>query len=169
MNIEGFRGRLCREKRAVSLAPALLGKALLSDDELCTALQLDFDETEPVIVSFYELYGFLEKLVGLILAEGMSSLVLVRIKMPSAIPLPPVLIDERVGIFHEVDLESQCLADAGKDHIVIDTDFKLYSWSSGKNTFSVRHVTSSPNTLDEAQFDLLQSVILTLPAQLERI
>ena len=85
---EGFQGRLDAGMRKREIIPALLGNALFAEDELHIPLQLRFNEDLPLVISFYEYYRFLDRLVETVLRENIAPLVLVRVKMPAVIALP---------------------------------------------------------------------------------
>jgi hypothetical protein len=165
VTVEGFQGRLEPGRRTREVVPALLMKAPLQEDELHIPLQLRFNDREPVIVSFYEYYRFLDRLVTLALRQEWVRLVLVRVKMPSAIALPRSLLDARVSVFHDVTTESRELLANGTEHLCVDADFKLYSWSAGDNSFSIRWLSPSGRALDEATRGGIREVIETLPAK----
>ena len=104
MHTEGFSGQLDVGKRRCEIIPALLREVVLSEDELHIPLQFKFDERLPMVISFFEYYRFLDKLVTTVLAEKLADKILVRIKMPSTVPLPNSLLDVRVGIFYDLDI-----------------------------------------------------------------
>ncbi|WP_027669451.1 hypothetical protein [Rheinheimera baltica] len=164
MNTQGFIGSLDIQRRKPEVLPALLGNALLAEDELHIAMQLQFDERLPIVVSFYEYYRFLDRFVSTVLTHELAPRILVRIKMPSTIPLPCILLDARVAIFHDLDVESAELTARGLDHLCIDANFKLYSWSAGDNSFAIRFVSPRGHRLDSAALQQMQDVIATLPA-----
>jgi hypothetical protein len=105
--------------------------------------------------------------VGTVLQEGIAPLVLVRVKMPSVIPLPRSLLDARVAIFYDIEVESGELSARGTEHLCVDANFKLYPWSAGDNVFSIRWVSPAGNKLDGAALEKLRDVIGTLPANFE--
>ena len=164
---EGFRGRLEVARRRREIIPALLVNAPFTDDELHIPLQLRFDERLPLVISFHEYYRFLDRLVQTVLKEEIANLVLVRVKMPSVISLPPSLLDARVAIFFDVEVESGELSARGIEHLCVDADFKLYSWSAGDNAFSVRWVSPAGKRLDGTALERIREVIGTLPATFE--
>jgi len=165
--MEGFHGRLDIAKRRREFIPALLMKAPLKEDELHIPLQLRFNDRVPMIVSFYEYYRFLDRLVATVLQKDITRLVLVRVKMPAVIPLPRSLLDSRVAIFYDIDTESRELIARGSEHLCVDANFKLYSWSAGDNTFSVRWVSPVGRTLGKEALEEIREVIDTLPAIFE--
>jgi hypothetical protein len=164
---EGFQGRLEVGMRKREIIPALLGNALFAEDELHIPLQLRFDEDLPLVISFYEYYRFLDRLIQTVLRENIARLVLVRVKMPAVIALPPSLLDPRVAIFYDLAAESEELIARGTDHLCVDANFKLYSWSAGDNNFSIRWVSPTGNRLDDAALAKIREVIGTLPALFE--
>ena len=164
---QGFQGRLELALRKQEIIPALLMNAPLTDDELHIPMQLRFDEQLPLVVSFYEYSRFLDRLVGMVLQEDIARLILVRVKMPSAIALPRSLLDVRVAIFYDIEEESSALSARGTEHLCIDADFKLYSWSAGDNTFSIRWVSPASRKLDASALEKIRTVIATLPATFE--
>jgi hypothetical protein len=167
INTEGFHGQLEVSRRKREIIPALLGNALFSEDELHVPLQLQFNERLPIVISFFEYYRFLDRFVGTVLGEDIAPVILVRIKMPSVIPLPPSLLDTRVAIFHDLDIESDELSARGVDHLCVDANFKLYSWSAGNNRFAIKWVSPQGNRLDSEALEKIRSVIDTLPATIE--
>jgi hypothetical protein len=167
MSTEGFSGRLEVDKRKREILPALLKNAPFSEDELHVPLQLQFNEQLPIVISFFEYYRFLDKMVGAVLSASIARMILVRVKMPSAIPLPHSLLDGRVAIFHDIDVESDELRARGIDHLCVDANFKLYSWSDGDNCFTVKWVSPSGNRLRNDVLETIQDVIGTLPATAE--
>jgi hypothetical protein len=164
---EGFQGRLEVSLRKREIIPALLGNALFAEDELHIPLQLRFNEDLPLVISFHEYYRFLDRLIATVLRENIARLVLVRVKMPAVIALPPSLLDSRVAIFYDLAAESEELTARGTDHLCVDANFKLYSWSAGDNKFSIRWVSPAGNRLDDAALAKIRDVIGTLPATLE--
>lgn len=56
------------------------------EDELHIPLQLPFNEQQPIVISFYEYYRFLGRLVSTVLNERIAQLM--RVQMSSPIPLP---------------------------------------------------------------------------------
>jgi hypothetical protein len=167
MTTEGFFGRLDVDKRKREILPALLKNAPFNEDELHVPLQLQFNEQLPIVISFFEYYRFLDKMVGAVLSADIARMILVRVKMPSAIPLPHILLDSRVAIFHDLDVESDELSARGTDHLCVDANFKLYSWSDGDNCFSVKWVSPNGNILGSEMLEIIQDVIGTLPATAE--
>ncbi len=167
MLTEGFQGRLDLALRKHEIIPALLMNAPLSEDELHIPMQLRFDEHMPLVISFYEYYRFLDRLVGMVLEEGFATLVLVRVKMPSVIPLPRSLLDVRVAIFYDIDGESSALSARGREHLCVDADFKLYSWSAGDNSFAIRWISPAGRRLGAAALQKIRAVVETLPARFE--
>ena len=161
---QSFNGRLDLTKRRREFIPALLMKAPLKEDELHIPLQLNFNDRVPMIVSFYEYYRFLDRLVITVLQRDIVRLVLVRVKMPAVIPLPRSLLDARVAIFFDIDTESRELVARGTDHLCVDANFKLYSWSAGDNSFSIRWVSPAGRMLEEGVLEDIREVIETLPA-----
>ena len=163
---EGFQGRLEVGKRQSQreIIPALLGNALFAEDELHIPLQFRFNEKLPLVISFFEYYRFLDRLVGTVLRENIAQLVLVRVKMPAVIALPPILLDARVAIFFDLDVESQELSACGTEHLCVDANFKLYSWSAGDNAFAIRWVSPAGNRLGDDALAKIREVIETLPA-----
>jgi hypothetical protein len=161
---EGFHGRLDLAKRKREIIPALLMKAPLREDELHIPLQLQFNDREPMIVSFHEYYRFLDRLVVTALRQEVVRLVLVRVKMPAVIPLPRSLLDARVAIFYDVNAESRELIARGVEHLCVDANFKLYSWSAGDNSFLIRWVSPSGRRLGEAALKEIHDILETLPA-----
>ena len=139
---EGFHGQLDVAKRKREIIPALLVNAPYTEDELHIPLQLRFDERLPLVISFYEYYRFLDRLVGTVLQEDIARLILVRVKMPAVIPLPRSLLDARVAIFYDIDAESGELSARGTEHLCVDANFKLYPWSAGDNRSSRRYAVS---------------------------
>ena len=164
---EGFQGILEMGKRKREILPALLGNALFAEDELHLPLQLRFNEDLPLVISFYEYYRFLDRLIETVLRENIARLVLVRVKMPAVIALPPSLLDPRVAIFYDLAAESEELIARGTDHLCVDANFKLYSWSAGDNNFSIRWVSPAGNRLDDGALTKIRDVIDTLPATCE--
>jgi hypothetical protein len=164
--IQTLQGVLLPSLRQPEVLPALLRNAPLADDELHIALQLQFDEQLPMVVSFYEYYRFLQQLVQLLLDAQMAPCILVRVKMPATIALPPVLLDAKVALFHDLDIESAALEALGVEHICVDADFKLYSWSAGTNQLAIRYVSPAQQSLSSAQWQQIQAVLATLPLQL---
>ena len=162
-------GKLDLQKKSARVVPALLGRPLLDDDEITLPKQLDYDEHEPIIFSFYEFYFFLTEVVATIFEHNAADLVLVRVKMPSAIALPEILLDERVAIFHDIEVESKYLLATNRDHIVVDTDFKLYSWSASKNTFCIKHISANNVNCENNFISSLEKIIKALPANYEAI
>jgi len=167
MHIEGISGKLDINKRRREIIPALLGNALLAEDELHIAMQLQFDEQLPLVMSFYEYYRFLDQFVTHALAAGVADKILVRVKMPSTIALPSSLLDKRVALFHELEVESQALTNAGIPHLNIDANFKLYSWSAGDNQFEFRYVNPQGHTLPFQHKQLLHDMAAKLPANFD--
>ncbi len=167
MVTEGFRGRLDVTRRRREIIPALLGNALFTEDELHIPLQLRFNERLPLVISFHEYYRFLDRLVGTVLREGIAPIVLVRVKMPAVIPLPAGLLDPRVAIFYDIDVESEELTARGAEHLCVDANFKLYSWSAGDNGFSIHRISPAGNRLGDEALARLREVIETLPATCE--
>lgn len=165
--LEGFRGRLDLALRQQEIIPALLMNAPLTEDELHIPMQLRFDEQMPLVVSFYEYYRFLDRLVEMVLQEDIARLILVRVKMPSAIALPRSLLDARVAIFYDLDEESAALSARGAEHLCIEADFKLYSWSAGDNSFSIRWVSPERRRLDAPALQKIRAIIETLPARFD--
>ncbi|NVZ18748.1 hypothetical protein HX794_03750 [Pseudomonas costantinii] len=163
--IEGFRGRLDITLRRRELIPTSLGGAPFSDDELAVPLQLNFDEKLPIVMSFHEYYRFLERLVTVVLGDASVPLVLARVRMPSTIALPTILLDPRVALFHDLDVESLELQQRGLPHLCIDANFRLYSWSSADNTFSVHWVGADTRQLEPESLKRIEAVIQTLPAE----
>lgn len=168
MLMQGFHGRLDVEKRRSEIIPALQRVAPFDEDELHIPMQLAFNEQVPVVISFYEYYRFLDRMIGTVLPEGVGRLILVRVRMPSAIPLPSSLLDDRVAIFHDLEVESGHHCARGTDHLCIDANFKLYPWSSGDNSFSIRWISPSGRMLDQDVMDRMEAVIATLPVEFER-
>jgi hypothetical protein len=164
---EGFQGRLDMTLRKHEIIPALLMNTPLTEDELHIPMQLRFDEHMPLIISFYEYYRFLDRLVRTVLQEDIARLILVRVKMPSAIALPRSLLDVRVAIFYDIDEESSALSARGTEHLCVDADFKLYPWSAGDNTFSIRWVSPVRRELGGAALQKIRAIIETLPASFE--
>ncbi len=167
MVTEGFQGRLDVGKRKREIIPALLGNALFTEDELHIPLQLRFNEKLPLVISFFEYYRFLDRLVSAVLRDDIARLILVRVKMPAVVPLPPSLLDARVAIFYDLAVESAELSARGTDHLCVDANFKLYSWSAGDNEFSIRWVSPSGVRLGEGALATIRNVIDTLPATFE--
>jgi len=161
---EGFQGRLEIGKRKREIIPALLGNALFSEDELHIPLQFRFNEELPLVISFFEYYRFVDRLVGTVLREQIAKLVLVRVKMPAVMALPPILLDPRVAIFYDLASESKELIARGTEHLCVDADFKLYSWSAGDNAFSIRWVSPAGNRLGDNALLKIRDVVSTLPA-----
>jgi hypothetical protein len=166
---EGFHGRLDLAKRKREIIPALLMNAPLRDDELHIPLQFRFNDHVPVIISYHEYYRFLHRLVTSVLQEDIVRLVLVRVKMPSVIPLPRSLLDPRVAIFYDIEAESRELSTRGKEHLCVDANFKLYSWSAGDNTISVRWISPRSRKLPGESLEKIREVIGTLPAAFEYV
>lgn len=164
---EGFHGQLDVAKRKREIIPALLVNAPYTEDELHIPLQLRFDERLPLVISFYEYYRFLDRLVGTVLQEDIARLILVRVKMPAVIPLPRSLLDARVAIFYDIDAESGELSARGTEHLCVDANFKLYPWSAGDNAFSIRWVSPAGRKLDGGALEKIREVIGTLPATFE--
>ncbi|MDR2012145.1 MAG: hypothetical protein LBQ20_03705 [Rhodanobacter sp.] len=164
---EGFQGRLDVGMRKREILPALLSNALFAEDELHIPLQLHFNEDLPLVISFYEYYRFLDRLIETVLQENIARLVLVRVKMPAVIALPPSLLDPRVAIFYDLAAESEELIARGTDHLCVDANFKLYSWSAGDNKFSIRWISPTGNRLNNAALAKISDVISTLPAMFE--
>lgn len=164
---EGYQGQLEVGLRTREIIPALLGNALFAEDELHIPLQLRFNEDLPLVISFHEYYRFLDRLIETVLRENIARLVLVRVKMPAVIALPPSLLDPRVAIFYDLAAESEELTARGTDHLCVDANFKLYSWSAGDNRFSIRWVSPGGNRLDDAALAKISDVIGTLPAKFE--
>lgn len=167
MTTEGFLGQLEVSKRQREIIPALLKNAPFSDDELHVPLQLQFNERLPIVISFFEYYRFLDRFVSLVLSEDIARMILVRIKMPSVIPLPHSLLDARVAIFHDLDVESDELTARGVEHFCVDANFKLYSWSAGNNGFVIKWVSPRGNRLPAEALEKIRTVIGTLPATIE--
>jgi hypothetical protein len=164
---EGFQGKLEVGLRKREIVPALLGNALFAEDELHIPLQLRFNEDLPLVISFYEYYRFLDRLIETVLRENIARLVLVRVKMPAVIALPPSLLDPRVAIFYDLAAESEELIARGTDHLCVDANFKLYSWSAGDNKFSIHWVSPTGNRLDDSALAKIRDVIGTLPAMFD--
>ena len=164
---QGFQGRLEVGKRRREIIPALLGNALFTEDELHIPLQLRFNEKLPLVISFYEYYRFLDRLVDTVLRQNIAPLVLVRVKMPAVIALPASLLDARVAIFYDLAVESEELSARGTDHLCVDANFKLYSWSAGDNEFAVRWLSPSGRWLGDDALEKISEVIDTLPANFE--
>lgn len=167
MFIEGYKGKLNNQKRQREIIPALLGNALLAEDELHIAMQLEFDEQEQIIVSFFEYYRFLDRIVSAALEHEIGERILVRIKMPSTIALPKCLLDPRVAIFHDLEVESQSLSEQGIEHLSLDFNFKLYSWSAGTNDFTVSFVSPQGHNLPTSKVALLEEHLQTIPADFD--
>jgi hypothetical protein len=164
---EGFRGRLDVAKRGREIIPAQLVHPPYTEDELHIPLQLQFDERLPLVISFYEYYRFLDRMVEMVLRENIARLILVRVKMPAVIPLPRSLLDARVAIFYDIDVESGELSAQGMEHVCVDANFKLYQWSAGDNAFSIRWVSPEGRKLDGIALEKIRGVIETLPATFE--
>lgn len=164
---EGFRGTLDIGKRRREIIPALLRSSLLNEDELHIPLQFRFNENLPLVISFYEYYRFLARLVDTVLRENIAPLVLLRVKMPAVIALPPILLDARVAIFYDLDAESEALSERGVEHLCVDADFKLYAWSAGDNAFSIRWVSPAGRRLGGDALARVRAVVETLPAAFE--
>lgn len=167
MITEGFQGRLDVGVRKREIIPALLSKANLTENELHIPLQLRFNEKMPLVISFFEYYRFLDRLISTVLRENIAGLILVRVKMPAVIALPPSLLDARVAIFYDLDVESAELSARGTSHLCVDANFKLYSWSAGDNAFSIRWVSPSDQRLADESLAKISDVIGTLPATFE--
>ncbi len=167
MLIEGYTGKLDNKKRQREIIPALLGNALLAEDELHIAMQLEFDEKLPIVISFFEYYRFLDRLVSVVLKENVAERILVRVKMPSTIALPKSLLDPRIAIFHDLEIESQALSEQSFEHLCLDMNFKLYSWSAGNNEFSLKFVSPTGNKLSKPVLELLEAQLQMLPANFE--
>jgi hypothetical protein len=165
---EGFRGELnlCRRRREI--VPAQLKNAMFKDDELHVPLQLSLvTDDMPVVISFFEYYRFLDKFVGVVLRDEIAPLILVRVKMPSVIPLPPSLLDVRIAIFHDLQAESDELSARGTDHLCVDADFKLYPLSIGDNSFTIRWISPKGRRLGEGALEKIRRTIEELPASFE--
>ena len=76
-------------------------------------------------------------------------------------------MDPRVAIFYDLAAESEELIARGTDHLCVDANFKLYSWSAGDNNFSIRWVSPAGNRLDDGALTKIRDVIGTLPATCE--
>ncbi len=165
MNTQGINGRLKVELRHGEIVPALQRNTILTEGELHVAQQMSFDEHEPVIISFYEYYRFLDRLVRVLLENDIVDCILIRLTMPSTIGIPLTLLDDRVAIFHDIRTESEYLVRAKRDHLAIDADFKLYSWSNGKNEFTIRYLSPNDRSLSEDEMRCITEVITSLPAE----